>query len=84
MVGTPLLVHRRGDGLHVSDKLAGYVAHGLEGITEAMATKILPALQSLCLDGESLTSVGRFVAVRQLSGLVPVTVLEGCASGGVS
>ena len=62
--------------LHVSEKLAGYVACGLEGVTEETATGILPDLQSLCLEGASLTSVGRFVAVRQLSGLVPVTFLD--------
>ena len=62
--------------LHVSEKLAEYVARGLEGVTEETATEILPALQSLFLENESLTSVGRFVAVRQLSGLVPVTVLD--------
>ena len=61
--------------LHVSEKLAGYVARGLEGVTEETATEILPALQSLCLEGEPLTSVGRFVAIRQLSG-VPVTILD--------
>lgn len=61
--------------LHVSDKLARSVAHGLEGITEATATEMLPALQSLYLEGKSLTSVGRFVAVRRLCGLAPVTVL---------
>ena len=62
--------------LHVSEKLAGYVACGLEGVTEETATGILPDLQSLCLEGASSTSVGRFVAVRQLSGLVPVTFLD--------
>jgi hypothetical protein len=30
--------------LHVSEKLAGYVARGLESIHEATATEMLPAL----------------------------------------
>jgi hypothetical protein len=60
--------------VHGSEKLVGYVARGLEGVTEETATEMLPALRSLCLEGKSLTSVGQFVAIRQLSGL-PVTVL---------
>ncbi|KAN0134783.1 hypothetical protein V8E53_007568 [Lactarius tabidus] len=61
--------------LHVSEKLAGHVARRLEGVTEATATQMLPALHSLCLEGTPLTSLGRFVAIRQLSG-VPVNVLD--------
>ena len=61
--------------LHVSEKLAVYVARGLEGVTETTVDEIMPALRSLFLEGTPLTSVGRFVAVRQLSGL-SVTVLD--------
>ena len=61
--------------LHVSEKLAGYVARGLEGVAETTVNEIMPALRSLCLEGTPLTYVERFVAVRQLSGL-SVTVLD--------
>ena len=59
--------------LHVSWKLAEHVACGLEGVTEETAAELLPALQSLCLEGAPLTSAERFSAIRQLSGL-PVTI----------
>ena len=64
--------------LHVSEKLAGYVARGLEGITETTVHEMLPALRLLCLEGTPLTSVERFVAVRQFSGL-SLTVLDAAA-----
>ena len=60
--------------LHVSEKLAVHVARGLEGITGHTAAEMLPALRSLCLEGGSLASVGRFVAARRLSDL-PVTIV---------
>jgi len=61
--------------LHVSGKLAGHVAHGLEGVTEDLVAEILPALYSLCLEDEPLTSVERFVEVRRLSSR-PVTIVD--------
>ncbi|KAI9452118.1 hypothetical protein BJY52DRAFT_1190522 [Lactarius psammicola] len=63
------------DTLHVSGKLAGHVAHGLEGVTEEMVAEILPALRSLCLEEEPLTSVERFVEVRRFS-CRPITVVN--------
>ncbi|KAH9012101.1 hypothetical protein EDB85DRAFT_1038066 [Lactarius pseudohatsudake] len=61
--------------LHVSGKLAGHVAHGLEGVTGDMVVEILPSLYSLSLEDEPLTSVERFVEVRRLSGR-PVTIVN--------
>ncbi|KAH8999918.1 hypothetical protein EDB86DRAFT_3101529 [Lactarius hatsudake] len=61
--------------LHVCGKLAGHVAHGLEGATGDMVVEILPSLYSLSLEDEPLTSVERFVEVRRLSGR-PVTIVN--------
>ncbi len=61
--------------LHVSGKLTGHVAHGLEGVTEEMVAEMLPALHSLCLEDEPSTSVKQFVEVRRLSGR-PVTIVR--------
>ena len=54
--------------LHVSGKSASHVAHGLEYVTEEMVPVVLPALHSLCLQDEPLTSVERFVEARWLTG----------------
>ncbi|KAH9167924.1 hypothetical protein EDB89DRAFT_1909676 [Lactarius sanguifluus] len=61
--------------LHVSGKLAGYVARRLEGVTGNIVVEILPSLHSLFLEDEPLTSVERFVEVRRLSGR-PVTIVN--------
>jgi hypothetical protein len=61
--------------LHVSWKLAEHVACGLEGITEETAAEMLPALQSLCLEGAPSTSTKRFALIRQLSGR-PVNIVD--------
>jgi hypothetical protein len=61
--------------LHVSQVIAGYVALALEDITAEEATKALPSLKLICLEGQSASSVGKFVAARGLSDL-PVTVVE--------
>jgi hypothetical protein len=61
--------------LHVSWKLAEHVARGLEGVTRETAAEMLPALQSLCLEGAPLTSAERFAAIRRLSGR-PVTIID--------
>jgi len=59
--------------LHASSKLAGYVALALEDITGEMITEVLPSLDLICLSGKQASSVGKFVAARQLSDR-PVTV----------
>ncbi len=61
--------------LHVSQEFAGSVALALEDITEDIAAEMLPALDSVFLVGQPVSSVDEFVAVRQLSGL-PVTVVD--------
>ncbi|KAH9173249.1 hypothetical protein EDB89DRAFT_2069000 [Lactarius sanguifluus] len=61
--------------LHVSGKLAGHVLDGSEGVTKDAVAEMLPALQSLCLEDEPLTSVGRFVEIREFSGR-PVTIVH--------
>ena len=65
--------------LHVSGKSASHVAHGLEYVTEEMVPVVLPALHSLCLQDESLTSVERFVEARWLSGRA-ITVADAPAT----
>jgi hypothetical protein len=61
--------------LHVSGKVAGYVARGLECVTAEMVTEILPILHSLCLEDEPSTSVKRFLEVRRFSSH-PVTIVD--------
>ncbi|KAH9172900.1 WD40-repeat-containing domain protein [Lactarius sanguifluus] len=61
--------------LHVSSGLAGHVALALEDITAGMVTAVLPSLDSIYLSGQPASSVGKFVAVRRLSGR-PVTVID--------
>ncbi len=59
--------------LHVSQKLAGHVALALEeGGTVA---EVLPSLDLICLAGQSMSSIRKFVIARRLSGL-PVTVVD--------
>ena len=50
--------------LRVSRELAGIVAHALEDIAGQMVTKVLPSLKSICLQGQSASSIGKFVADR--------------------
>lgn len=61
--------------LRVCDRLAGLVVTLLEDSTEDMIAEVLPALQTLNLEGQPLTSgaLNKFIAGRRLSGR-PVAV----------
>ena len=61
--------------LYVSQELAGHVALALEDIAGDMAAEVLPSIDLICLEGQPASSVGKFVAARQLSGR-PVTVVD--------
>jgi len=61
--------------LHVRRALAEDVARPLDRITGEMATQVLPSLDLIYLAGQPASSVGNFVAARQLSGR-PVTVIN--------
>ena len=61
--------------LHVSQRLAVYVAVVLEDITAEMVTKVLPSLDSIYLDGQRIPSIESFVTARRLSDR-PVTVVD--------
>jgi hypothetical protein len=61
--------------LYVSQKHAEDVALALEGITGEMVTEVLPSLDLICLGGQPASSVGKFVATRQLSDS-PVTFVD--------
>ena len=54
--------------LHGSKYLARYIAFALDGVTEDMVTRVLPALESLSLENQPLGSIRKFLAVRRLSG----------------
>ncbi|KAH8982467.1 hypothetical protein EDB86DRAFT_2834355 [Lactarius hatsudake] len=53
--------------LHVSGEFAGLVALVLDDITGDMVAEVLPFLDLIYLDGQPVSSVGRFLAARQLS-----------------
>jgi hypothetical protein len=59
----------------VSSQCAGHISRALEDIAGLMAAEILPALDLLCLEGQPLSSVDNFIAVRLDSGH-PVTVVD--------
>ena len=61
--------------LRISRELAGHVALTLEELTAGMVGEVLPFLNSICLVGQSASSIKKFVAARQLSGR-PVTVVN--------
>ena len=54
--------------LEVSARLAGHVAVALKDVTAEMVPEMLPALQLLCLEDESVGGIEQFVTTRQLSG----------------
>ena len=58
--------------LYGSKQLAAHIALALDGVGGEMTTDVLPALASLSLQDQPVTSVEKFLAVRQLSGR-PVT-----------
>jgi hypothetical protein len=59
----------------VSRQCAGHISRALKDITGVVATKILPALDLLCLEDQPLSSIDNFIAVRLYSGH-PVTVVD--------
>ena len=62
--------------LFVGEEFARHVSHALEVIADGMmATEVLPALDILCLEGQSVSSVDKFVAARRDSGL-PMTIVN--------
>ena len=64
--------------LYGSKQLAAHIALALDGVGGETTTDVLPALASLSLEDQPVTSVEKFLAVRQLSGH-PVTFV---GSGG--
>ena len=62
--------------LFVGEKFARHVSRALEGIADGMmATEMLPALDILCLEGQSVSSVDKFIAARRNSGR-PVAIIN--------
>jgi hypothetical protein len=62
--------------LHVSRELAGHIALALEDIiTSEMVEEVLPSLDLIRVVGQPASSIEKFTAARQLSGL-PVTIVE--------
>ena len=61
--------------LHGSKHLARHIAFALDGVTEDMVTRVLPALDSLSLEDQPLSSIRKFLAMRRLSGH-PVTLVD--------
>jgi hypothetical protein len=61
--------------MFVPKRFAGHVARALEDTAGAIATELLPALDMLCLKGEAVSSVEKFIAVRRDSGR-PVTFIN--------
>ncbi|KAH9171723.1 hypothetical protein EDB89DRAFT_2070494 [Lactarius sanguifluus] len=61
--------------LHVSQELVGCIALVLEDVAAGMVAEVLPSLDSIWLVGQPPSSIGTFVAARQLSGH-PVTVSD--------
>ena len=61
--------------LYVSRQFGWFIALALEDITGEMVAEAFSSLDLLCLEGQSTSSVEKFVAVRQLSGR-PVTIVS--------
>ena len=62
--------------LIVHEPFAGHVSHALEDFAAGMmAAEVLPALENLCLKGQSVSSVDKFIAARRDSGH-PVAILN--------
>jgi hypothetical protein len=62
-------------GLIVDDFLSSHISFALEMVTEERVAEVLPALELLCLKGDSV-SLEAFLAARQNLGR-PVTVIDG-------
>ena len=54
--------------LHGSKQLAGHIALALGNVSGEMITEVLPALASLSLEDQPLTSVEKLLTARQISG----------------
>ena len=63
--------------LRVSLDFAESVARSLEGITMEMATQMLPALNSLCLQGQHPTTVKKLTTILRGCGR-PVIISDDC------
>ncbi|KAN0128317.1 hypothetical protein V8E53_013901 [Lactarius tabidus] len=61
--------------LFVSREIAGHVSRALEDIPTGMAADVLPTLQFLCLEDQSMSSAHKFIAARCESGC-PVTTVD--------
>ena len=60
--------------LFVSREFAGHVSRALENATSVMATTFLPALDMLCLEGQPVPPLHRFIASRRESANPVITV----------
>jgi hypothetical protein len=61
--------------LFVSREFAGHVSHSLNDTPVVMVTELFPALEMLCLEGQPVSSVHKFITARSESGL-PVTTVD--------
>jgi hypothetical protein len=61
--------------LFVSREFAGHISRSLEYIAAVMATEVLPALEMLCLEDHTVSSIHEFIAIRRESGH-PVTIVD--------
>ncbi|KAN0136488.1 hypothetical protein V8E53_005856 [Lactarius tabidus] len=61
--------------LFLSRKVAGPISHALEDIAGAMATDVLPVLDTLCIQEQPVSSVHKFITARSESGR-PVTIVD--------
>ena len=62
--------------LFLREQLAWHVSHALQVIDDGMmATEVLPALDTLCVEGQFASSVNKFIAARRESGR-PVTFVN--------
>ena len=61
--------------LLVHQEFSEHVALSLEDIADEMATEVLPSLKLICLEGEHIPSLDKFVAAR-LHSDCPVTVVN--------
>ena len=67
--------------LNVCVFYSGHISRTLEGISGMMATEVLPALHTLYLTGQSVSSVEKFIAARRDSDR-PVTTFNGKTESG--
>ena len=51
--------------LRVSERFSGRIALAPEDVTGAIVAGVLPALDLLCLEGQPVSSIEKFVVVRR-------------------